>query len=217
MPPVSIWRPVPQKLAVARQPIAQLLRSSGWLSVAPFIADRPSTKRHKPVSALPPQMSAVLIWARSSSVACALLSHGLVVGEDTQDSLVRPLVHTSRLDRHGIVSAPFEPGAQFLYPTSRAIPPMAHVGLIGNPSAFATSEKPDPVMVIPSIENTRRAATFAARKHEVAPAIVCFPPVAADFLPQRIQPLAAGRPYGEFQHKPLCVWATSHLKINGPE
>jgi hypothetical protein len=40
---------------------------------------------------------------------------------------------------------------------------MAHGGLIGDASAFAAPEKPDVVMVIvvPSIEDARRAVTFA--------------------------------------------------------
>ena len=42
-------------------------------------------------------------------------------------------------------------------------------------------------------------------------------PVAADSLPYRIQSLAACRPYGKFQDKPLCVWTTGHLKPNGSE
>jgi hypothetical protein len=39
----------------------------GWLLRKP-LADRPSTKLHKSVPALPPQMSAVLIWAVFASV-----------------------------------------------------------------------------------------------------------------------------------------------------
>jgi hypothetical protein len=46
---------------------------------------------------------------------------------------------------------------------------------------------------------------------------VSFAPVAGDNLPYRIEPIAAGRPYGKFQHKPLCVWTTSHLKPNASE
>ena len=44
---------------------------------------------------------------------------------------------------------------------------------------------------------------------------MCLSPIAADNLLCRSQPLAADRPYGKFQHKPLCVWATHHLKPNG--
>jgi hypothetical protein len=46
---------------------------------------------------------------------------------------------------------------------------------------------------------------------------MCLLPVAADNLLDRRQALAAGRPYGKFQHKPLCVWAAGHLKPNDSE
>jgi hypothetical protein len=159
-------------------------------------ANRPSTVTAKPVSALPPQMTAVLIWTVFASVARALFSNSLVVGERAQDSLERPLVHASRLNRHGTVSAPLESGAQFFDTTRRTIPPVAHGGLISNPRAFAAREKPDAVMVIlmSSIEDARGAVTFAAQEHEVASAVMCPSPVAADFLPHRSQPLTAGRP-----------------------
>jgi hypothetical protein len=75
------------------------------------LADRPSTQARKPVSTLPPQMSAVLFWPVFANVARALFSNSLVVGEPAQDALERPLVHASRLDRHGTVSAPLEPSA----------------------------------------------------------------------------------------------------------
>ena len=42
-------------------------------------------------------------------------------------------------------------------------------------------------------------------------------PVAADSLPDRIQSLAACRPYGKFQDKPLCVWTTGDLKPDRSE
>jgi hypothetical protein len=128
------------------------------------LADRPTTEHCKPISTLPPQMSAVLIWPVFSSVARALLSNSLVVGERAQDSLVRLLVHASWLNWHGIVSAPSEPSAEPFDSTRRAIPTVAHGGLISNPSAFAAGEKPDAVMVIliSSIENTRRVVTFRA-------------------------------------------------------
>jgi hypothetical protein len=42
-------------------------------------------------------------------------------------------------------------------------------------------------------------------------------PVAADSLPQRVQPLAACRPYGKFQNEPLCVWTTNNLKPQDSE
>jgi hypothetical protein len=66
-----------------------------------------------------------------------------------------------------------------------------------------------------SIENTRGAVTLAAQKHEVAPAIVSFAPVTTDNLLYRSQPLAADRSHGKFEHKPLCIWTTGHLKPNG--
>jgi hypothetical protein len=46
---------------------------------------------------------------------------------------------------------------------------------------------------------------------------MCPLPVAADNLRYRIQPLSAARPYGKFQHQPLCVWTTGHLKPNASE
>src|SRR4051812_18829316 len=98
---------------------------------------RPSAKSCKPVSALPPQVSTVLIRPVFSSVARPLLSHGLVVGQHPQNTLIRPLVHGSRLDRHGAAPSPLERSAQFFYTTRRAIPAMAHRGLVGDPSAFA--------------------------------------------------------------------------------
>jgi hypothetical protein len=123
----------------------------------------PSAKAHKPVSALPPQMGIVLIWPLFSSVARALLSYRLVVGQLPQNTLVRLLVHASRLDRHG-TRPPVEPSAQFLDTTRRAIPSVAHGRLIGDASAFAAPEEPNLVMMtsIPSIEDTRRAVAFAA-------------------------------------------------------
>jgi len=127
-------------------------------------------------------MNAVLIWPVFASVARALSSNSLVVGERAEGSLESPLAHASRLDRHGTVSAPLEPGAQFFDATRRAIPTMTHGGLIGYAGAFAAHEKPDAVRKVPSIKNTGRAITFAAQEHEVAPPIVCRSPVAADNL-----------------------------------
>ena len=75
---------------------------------------RPPAKTRKSVSALSPQVGIVLIWSGFSSVACTLISDGLVVGKHLQDALVRPLMHTSRFDRHGAVCAPLEPSAQLL-------------------------------------------------------------------------------------------------------
>ena len=78
---------------------------------------------------------------------------------------VHPLVHPSRLDRHG-TNAPLEPCSQFLYPTSKAIPTMAHGGLIGYASALAAEEKPDAVRKVPSVENNRpRADAGVAARH----------------------------------------------------
>jgi hypothetical protein len=57
------------------------------------LADGPSTKLRKPVSTLPPQMIAVLFRPLFSSVARALFSNSIVIGERAQDSLVPALVH----------------------------------------------------------------------------------------------------------------------------
>jgi hypothetical protein len=126
------------------------------LVVANGLTDRPSTEHRKPVSTLPPQMRPMLIWPVFANVARALFSNSLVIGEHAQHSLVRPLVHASRLDRYGTVRAPLEPCAQFLYPTSRAIPRVTHGGLIGYASALAAEEKPD-VMIRWSIEHREHA------------------------------------------------------------
>ena len=56
-------------------------------------------------------MDAVLIWPVFASVARALFSNSLVIGERAQDLLERPLVHVSRLNRHRTISAPLESGA----------------------------------------------------------------------------------------------------------
>jgi hypothetical protein len=63
---------------------------------------------------------------------------------------------------------------------------MAHSGLIGDASTFAAPEKPDAVVVIPGIEDPRRAVAFAAREHEVSFAIVSFSPVAENVLRYRV-------------------------------
>jgi hypothetical protein len=112
---------------------------------------RPPAKTRKSVSALSPQVGIVLIWSGFSSVACTLISYGLVVGKRPQDALVRPLMHTSRFDRHGAVCAPLEASAQLLDTTRRAVPPMAHGGLIGDANAFAATEKPSAGVPIPRI------------------------------------------------------------------
>jgi hypothetical protein len=72
-------------------------------------------------------MAAVLFWPVFANVARTLFSNSLVVGEQAQDLLERPLVHAPRLDGHGTVSAPLEPGAQFFDATRRTIPPVAMV------------------------------------------------------------------------------------------
>src|SRR5262249_4138455 len=130
-------------------------------------ADPPSTQLRKPVSTLPPPMISVVVWPVFLCVARPPPSNKLVVGERVQDSLERPIVHASRLNRNGTVSAPLESGAQFFDTTRRAIPTVAHGGLISNPSAFAAREKPDAVILIlmSSIENTHRVATFATQEH----------------------------------------------------
>jgi hypothetical protein len=71
-------------------------------------------------------MNAVLFWPVFPSVARALFSNSLVAGKLPQDLLERPLVHASRLDRHGTVSAPLESGTQFFDTTRRAIPPVPY-------------------------------------------------------------------------------------------
>jgi len=92
-------------------------------------------------------MIAVLFWPLFSSVTRAFFPNSIVVGKRVgkrvQDLLECPLVHASRLDRHGTVSAPLESGAQFFDATRRAIPTMTHGGLIGYAGAFAAHEKPD--------------------------------------------------------------------------
>lgn len=135
----------------------------------------------------------VLIWPPFSSVARTLLSHGFVVGKHPQNTLVRFLVHGLRLDRDVTARSPFEPSPQFLDTTRRAVPSVAHGGLIGDASAIAAGEKPNVVMFIgiPSIEDARRAVAFAAQEHKVLPTIMGFPPVAADDLPHRLQLFAA--------------------------
>jgi len=52
----------------------------------------------------------VCIFERNSP----LLSHGLVVRQHPQNTLVRSLVHASRLDRRSAARSPFEPSAQLL-------------------------------------------------------------------------------------------------------
>ena len=78
-------------------------------------------------------------------------------------------------------------------------------------------EKPDAVAEIPSIEDPRGAVAFAAREHEISPAIVGFPPVAENVLPYRLQRFAAGGPARKLQHQMLCIRSTGHFKPNGSE
>ena len=104
-------------------------------------------------------MIAVLLWPVFASVACALFSNSPAVGKHAQDLLERPLVHASWLNRHGTVSAPLEPGAQFFDATRRAIPTMTHGELIGDASATAANEEPDMVISAsePSVEDACNA------------------------------------------------------------
>jgi hypothetical protein len=59
---------------------------------------------------------------------------------------------------------------------------VAHSGLIGDASAFAATEKPNAVVRVPGIQNARFAVAFVASEHEVTPAKMCFPPMAANNL-----------------------------------
>jgi hypothetical protein len=123
--------------------------------------NRPPTNAGKSVWTLPPQMGEMLIWSRFSTIACALLSQGLVIGKHPQNALIRPIVHRSRLDWQRTDCSPSDLSAQFLNSTRRAIPPVTHGRLVGDAGAFATTERPDGLVDIPSIENARRAATLA--------------------------------------------------------
>jgi len=152
---------------------------------------RPPAKTRKSVSALSPQVGIVLIWSGFSSVACTLISYGLVVSKHPQDALVRPLMHTSRFDRHGAVCAPLEPSAQLLDTTRRTVPPMAHGGLIGDANAFAAAEKPSAGVPILRIQDAPFAMAFVAHEQEVTPAEMCFSPMAANNLLKGLQRFAA--------------------------
>jgi hypothetical protein len=81
--------------------------------------NRPTTKASKSISALPPQLGTMLIWPVTSSVTRPLLSHGLMVRQHPQNTLVRSLVHASRLNRHSAARSPFEPSTQLLDTTRR--------------------------------------------------------------------------------------------------
>ena len=161
-------------------------------------------------------MGTMLMWSVFLSVTRPLLSYRFVVGKHPQDTLVGPLIHTSRFDRHRTVRAPFEPSAQLLYTTRRAVPPVAHRRLIGDASAFAATEKPNAVVRVPGIQDARCSVAFAAHEHEVTPAEMCFLPIADDGLPYRVQRFAAGGPARKSQHQPLCIRAAGHLKPDGP-
>jgi hypothetical protein len=174
----SRWRLLENYLASCFHAcLASRVSSTNW----------PSAKSRKPISALSPQVSTVLIWSVFSTVTCTLVSDGLVVGKHPQNTLVCPLVHTSRLDWPGTVPAPFQSSAQFLDTPRRAVPAMAHSGLIGDASAFAASEKPNAVIGVPTIQDACWAIAFAARKHEVTPAKMRFPPIAANDLLYGVQ------------------------------
>jgi len=202
---------------MARAEVSVAVGSGKWHGRRTNSANRPSAKARKSVSALSPQMSTVLMWQGFSSVTRALLSHSLVVGKHPQNALVSLLVHASRFDRHGITRSPLKPSAQFLDKAGRAVPPVAHGGLIGDAGACAAAEKPDAVVLtgIPCIEDARRAVAFAAQEHQVSPAKMPFPPVAANDLPHGVPRFAAGGPARKFQHQPLRIRPTGHLKPNG--
>ena len=94
---------------------------------------------------------------------------------------------------------------------------MAHCGLIGDASAFAATEKPDVVIGNASIEDARRVMAFAAQEHEISPAIIGIPPIAADGLPYRVQWFAAGGFARKFQNQLVCIRSTVHFKPDRPE
>jgi hypothetical protein len=180
---------------------------------------RPSAKVHKPVSALPPQMGIVLILPVFSSVARALLSHGLVVGKHRQNTLVRLLVHGSRLERHGITQSPFQPSTQFLDTTRRAVPPVAHGRLIGDTRTFAAGKKPNLVIasVVASIQDARGTLALATEEYQVSTAVMGVAPVTTDDLPNGVQWRTADGLTRKMQYQSLCIRPTGHLKPNGSE
>ena len=178
----------------------------------------PPAKARKSVSALPPQMGIVLIGPGFSSVACTLISYGLVVGKHPHDALVRPLMHTSRLYRHSTACPPLEPSAQLLDTARRAVPPVAHGGLIGDACTVAAGEKPDVVVIgNPSIEHARRAMAFAAQENEVLAPEMRLTPVADNVLPYGVQPLAAGGPARKCQNQAQCIRPAVDLISDGSE
>src|SRR5262249_27318081 len=106
-----------RRRAGARAPIITLigsLRSSGGPDARASSTNRPTAQDGKSISALPPRMGTILVWSVFSSVTRPLLSHGLVVRQHPQNTLVRSLVHASRLDRRSAALSPFEPSAQLL-------------------------------------------------------------------------------------------------------
>ena len=56
-----------------------------------FSLRRPPAKRRKPISALSPKVSALLIWSIFWTVTHALVSYGLVVGIHPQNIIKRRL------------------------------------------------------------------------------------------------------------------------------
>jgi hypothetical protein len=155
----------------------------------------------------------------NSAPSQILISHRLVIGKLPQNTLIRLVVHTSRLDRLGAARLLFEPSAQFLDMTRRAVPSVAHRRLIGNASAFVAAEKRDAVIVkfVLSIENARRTVAFAAKKYEVSPAKMSFPPVAGNDLPYRVQRFASRGPNRKFQYQSLCIRPAGYLKPDRSE
>ena len=71
-------------------------------------------------------------------------------------------MHPSRPERLGATRLRLKACAQFLYPTGRAIPPVAYRRLISNPGALAAGEKPNAIRKVPSIKHACGAAAFAA-------------------------------------------------------
>jgi hypothetical protein len=144
--------------------------------------NRPAAQDSESISALPPKKCTMLLWPIFSDVTYPLPPHDLVVRQHPQNKLVRFFVHAPRLDRHSAARSPFEPSAQLLDATRRAVPSVTHCGLIGDASAFAATEKEDAIVCIPTIQNAHWAVAFGAREHEVSAAKMCFPPIAANDL-----------------------------------
>jgi hypothetical protein len=94
---------------------------------------------------------------------------------------------------------------------------MAHCGLIGDSRAFATIEKPDAIVCPTSVQDACFAMACVAHEHQVPPAEMCGPPMAANNLLQGAQRFAASRPERKSQHQLPCIRSTGHLKPNGSE